>query len=972
MATKKIKGITIEIGGNTVNLQKEINKANSSVRSLQTELKGVNTLLKTDPSNVTLLTQKQDLLTKAVSETKDKLNMVREAEKQAQEQFQKGEITEEQYREIQREVIATEQKLESLEKEAKNFGSVFQQQCEVAGEKMKEVGGKIEGAGKKMLPASAAIAGIGVASVKTAADFDSSMSQVAATMGMTSEEINNGSEDYAKLEKAARDMGAATKYSASEAADALNYLALAGYDVDTSIETLPTVLNLAASGGLELGTASDMVTDAMSALGLKTEEAGSFVDKMAKASQKSNTNVAQLGEAILTVGGTAKNLKGGVTELNTSLGILADNGIKGSEGGTKLRNMILSLSAPTDKAAGQMEALGLKAYDADGNLRPLNDIFNDLNSTLSTMSQGEQTEVLNTIFNKTDLKAVNALLANSGKRFDELSGYINDSTGAAGDMADTMQNNLNGQITVLKSALSEAAISIGQSLMPLMKGLTSIIQSLVDKFNNLSPTAKTIIIVIAGIVAAIGPMLIFIGALASAIGSIITILPKVKAAISVVKGAMAALNTTMLANPIFLIIAAIAALVAAFVILYKKCDWFRDAVDKVWAKIKEGFQSVVEWVKGIPEKVSAFFSNIVNFFKENWQGLLLLIVNPFAGAFKLLYDNCEGFRNTINNLVEKIKLFFTQTIPEAIKTVIKWFSDLPYNIGVAIGLLIGHIVKFGKNVLEFFTIKLPEYITIAINWFKSLPNKIWNALVSAITKIATWCSNMKTKAQTGISNLITSVVTWFKSLPSKISSAIIGGVNAISTWCSNMKTKAVSGVKNVASAVVDGFKNLPDKMLNVGKNIVEGIWKGIQNAKNWVIDKVKDFASGIVDGMKDALGIHSPSRVFRDEVGRFIAEGIGVGITENQNSPIEALKNVGSNMLNSAKNINGVTLNRQIENTFKGSVSTDGAVLGILKNIENNLGKTQIVLDSGKLVGETTRAYDNAFGAMRVQVNRGW
>lgn len=1032
----KIKGITVEIGGNTINLQKSINSANSSVRNLQTELKGVNSLLKTDPSNVTLLTQKQELLTKAISETKEKLNTLREAQAQVQAQFEKGDITEEQYRDFQREIVATEQKLKSLENEAKDFGSVFKQQCEVASEKVKKVGSDIEDAGKKMLPVTGAISAIGVASIKTAADFDTSMSQVAATMGMTSEEINNGSEDYAKLEKAARDMGAATKYSAGEAADALNYLALAGYDVDTSVSTLPVVLNLAAAGDIELASASDMVTDAMSALGLETSEATSFVDKMAKTSQKSNTNVAQLGEAILTVGGTAKNLKGGVTELNTCLGILADNGIKGSEGGTKLRNMILSLTAPTDTAAAQIKALGLEVYDAQGNMRPLNDIFNDLNNTLSTMTQGEQTNVLNTIFNKADLKGVNAMLANSNERFNELSGYIDDAAGAAVNMADTMQNNLNGQITILKSALSEAAISIGQALMPLMKQLTGVIQSLVEKFNNLSPTAKMIIIIILGIVATIGPALIVIGKIVSAVGSIIAIMPKVKTAITAVKGAVTALNTTMLANPVFLIIAAIAALIAVFVVLYNKCDWFREAVDKIWAKLKEGFQAVLDWFKELPEKISAFvervklfftetipnavkefIENIKNFFKENWQALLLLIVNPFAGAFKLLYDNCEGFRETINGFVEKIKSFFTETIPNAIQTVIQWFTELPYKIGFAIGLIIGHIAQFALNVWELFTVKLPEYITIAIEWlkdlpskiwdaivsaidnigqwctemgtkaaigtallihnviewFKSLPSKIWNAIITAVDKISAWCSQMWNKLSTGIPNLINSVINWFKALPNKISSAISNGVNAISTWCSNMKTKAVSGVKNVANSVIDGFKALPSKMLDIGKNIVEGIWKGIQNAKNWVVGKVKEFAKGILDGMKSALGIHSPSRVFRDEIGKFISEGIGVGITENENAPIDALESLGDNMLDGAKNINGVTLSRQIENTFQGSVTSDSAVLSYLSEIVTKLDrKRQVILDTGAYVGETVTAYDEALGMKKLQAERGW
>lgn len=311
-------------------------------------------------------------------------------------------------------------------------------------------------------------AGIGAAT-KVGADFESSMSQVAATMGMTVEEIQSGSKEYTLLSDAAKKCGEETQFSASQAAEALNYLALAGYDAEKSVNALPTVLNLAAAGGIDLGYASDMVTDSMSALGLETSQLNNFVDQMAKTSQKSNTNVAQLGEAILTVGGTAKMLSGGTVELNTQLGILADNGIKGSEGGTALRNIILALSAPTDKAAGAMKSLGLEAFDAEGKLKPLNEVFLDLNGRLSKLTDKEKTEVLNSIFNKVDLKSVNALLGTSAERFDELSGYISDCDGAAAEMAKTMNDNLKGQITILGSALEGLAIQIYESIDEPMK-----------------------------------------------------------------------------------------------------------------------------------------------------------------------------------------------------------------------------------------------------------------------------------------------------------------------------------------------------------------------------------------------------------------------------------------------------------------------------------------------------------------------
>ena len=301
---------------------------------------------------------------------------------------------------------------------------------------------------------SSAAAQIPQQMITVGSGFEASMSQVAATMGITS-----AAKEFEILSAAAKEMGETTKISASQAGEALNYLALAGYDANKAVAALPTVLNVAAAGGMELAAASDMVTDAMSALGLETSQMADFSDKLAVTSQKSNTSVSQLGEAILTVGGTAKMLSGGVTEMNTALGILADNGIKGSEGGTALRNVILSLSAPTDTAAAALNSLGVTAFDASGAMRPLEDTFADLNTALSTLSDQERTAVLNEIFNKVDLKSVNALLGTSSERFDELSGYISDCAGAAAQMAATMDDNLKGDLTIMQSALEGLGIA---------------------------------------------------------------------------------------------------------------------------------------------------------------------------------------------------------------------------------------------------------------------------------------------------------------------------------------------------------------------------------------------------------------------------------------------------------------------------------------------------------------------------------
>lgn len=386
-------------------------------------------------------------------------------------------------------------------------------------------------------------------SVQTGMGFDSAMSQVAATMGKTTAEI-------AELRDYAKEMGAETAFSATQSAEALNFMALAGYDANTSMKMLPNVMNLAAAGGMELARASDMITDSQTALGLSLSETETLVDQMAKTSSTTNTSVSQLGDAMLTIGGTAKTLSGGTDELNQVLGIMADNGIKAGEAGTHLRNIILAMQPTTKDAIAAFDELGFSAYDSQGDLREMSDIFGELSEKTADMTSQERQDIIGKIFNKTDLSTVNALLDTSAERWDEVAEAIDGADGAAKAMADTQLDNLQGDITLMQSAFEGLQIAISDKATP---DLRELVQTATKGLEWAAEHIHTII----GVVEALGVAVVAI---------------KLPAMIGAAKTAMIAFNAVCAANPLGAVLTAAA---TAGVILKGVIDDATDAINEI-------------------------------------------------------------------------------------------------------------------------------------------------------------------------------------------------------------------------------------------------------------------------------------------------------------------------------------------------------------------------------------------------------
>ena len=877
----RIKGITVEIGGDTTKLQTALKGVNSSIRDTQSQLKDVEKLLKLDPGNTELLAQKHRLLGEAVAGTKEKLETLKTAAEQANTALANGEITQDQYDALQREIIETENNLRDLERQA-GQSAVALQKIAATGEKLKTVGDNISSAGQKLLPVTAGVTALGTAAVSTAANFESSMSQVQATMGITKDAMSTVNGESVNtmdtLSALAKKMGSETAFSASECAEALNYLALAGYDTQQMCDTLPTVLNLAAAGGIDLAAASDMVTDAMSALGMGVDEAGTMVDQMAKTASTTNTSVAQLGEGILTIGATAKTVKGGTAELNTALGILANNGIKGAEGGTHLRNVILSLQNPTDKAAACMEQLGLDVYDSEGNMRSLNDILGDLNTSMDGMTAAEKSNIIGQIFNKTDLSSVNALLANTGSTWDDLQQSIIDSGGAAQQMADTQLDNLQGQITILKSALEGLAISFGELLLPAIKMIVGWVQKFVDWLNGMDEGTKKVITTVALLAAALGPVLIVVGKVVSAVGTIMTIVPKVAGVINTVKTAFAALNTTMLANPIFLIIAAITALVAAFIYLWNTNEDFRQFWINLWENVKEVAITVWEAIKNffsaaweaISSTAQAVWNGIKDFFSGLWEGIKTIFSTVVEVIKTIITTYFNIYKTIITTVLNAIKTVFT-TIWNGIKTVVT-------TVVTAIQTFITTAWNAIKNT-----------VTTVLNAIKTVITTVWNAIKSAVTSVVNGIKSTITSVWNGIKSTVSSVVNSIKNTVTTVFNNIWSGIKGT-------MGKIVSSIKEGFNNAISFITSLPSKALQWGKDMIMGIVNGIKSCIGAVGDAVSSVANKIKSFLHFSVPDEGPLTDYESWMPDFM-KGLAKGIKDSKGMVAKAMDGVAADMV---------------------------------------------------------------------------
>lgn len=957
---ESLKSLETEAKNAPTQMQQSIDTLNTKIKTTQTELKEIDKLLKLDPANTELLQQKQRALSDEIGNTKEKLELLKNEEQEVQQKFQEGKVSQEQYDALKRTIIETEESLKSLENEV---GSGSAKLAEISAESGK-IGENLTSAGEKMIPVTAAITGLGTAAVKTAADFDSSMSNVKAISGSSADEMD-------MLRERAREMGAQTKFSAKEAGDAMGYMAMAGWDAQQMYDGLPGVMNLAAASGEDLAQTSDIVTDALTAFNLKAEDSAHFADVLAKAASSANTDVGKMGETFKYLAPVAGALGYSIEDTSVAAGLMANAGIKASQSGTQLRTSLTNMIKPSKDVGDAMEKWGFYATEAatsvnqakvdkqmirvqkatlaadkaqqkynaavekygesseeaqnaaanltikqqelsnanetltqlqegttenvrlynkalqneDGSMKSLRETMDFLRETMGDMSEAEQTQAATAIFGKEAMAGMLAIINASDEDYKKLVDNIDNADGAAEEMAATMQDNLAGQLTTLQSALQELAIAFGEILMPYIRKAVSVIQDFVKKLNGMSEGQKKIVATIALIVAAIGPLLITLGKVATGISAITGLFSKMKTLTTItsilgkVKGAFTALFGVIAANPV---IAVIAAIVAALVLLYTKCEWFRDGVNAVvqkiasfftetipqaWSTLMEFLSGVPTWWSGIWQQVSDFFANIwngiINFFTvtipQAWNSVVAFFAGIpawWSGIWQQVSDFFANIWTTMmkNPVISGIVTTITTLWQNAVNTLQNIWQGL---VTIAQGAW-----ELLKNTILAPVILLIDLVTGNFDKLKTDASNIWANIKDAAQTIWTGIKQVVSALAKGLVTAVTTLFTGFRDTVSKIWDS--ASQAAAKAWTA-IKGFVVNNAKKLKESATEAIQNLKDRASEHWDNIRERTSETWQNVKETVIqyagnmkDRAVDTFNSVVSGISGALsGVYS-------------------------------------------------------------------------------------------------------------------
>ena len=847
MAYDRIKGITIEIDGDTKKLQDAIRGVNSEIRTSQAQLKDLDKLLKLDPGNTELLKQKYKALGDEIEESKRKLETLKEAEKQMKDANATDTA---EWDALQREIAETEQNVKSLTEQMKEFGSVSAQQIAAAGEKLKGVGDKMTSVGKDLTThVTLPLVAIGTAGAASFAEVDKTMQLTNKTMGNTEEQAE-------MLSRAMKEAAANSTFGMNDAATATLNFARAGLSAEEAAAALAPAMNLAAGEGGDLDTVSAGLVATINGFHGSFDDAAHYADVFAAACNNSALDVNSLSSAMSVAAPIFAAAGYTIDDAALYMGVMANNGIDADKAANSLKTGIARLVSPAKEGAEMMDKLGISVTNADGSMKDSVTIQRELHDAFAQLSESEQIAAASAIFGKNQMAPWLALINTAPSDVDELSASLAGCAGTTQEMAEAMMSGFGGSIEKLKSSIDVLITSIGEALAPTIQKVAGFIQKLVDKFNALTPKQQETIVKIGLIVAAIGPLLVVLGTLLSSIGSIMTWAPKIVSGISSVIGiggklmsGLKALWAVLAANPIVLVIAAVAALVAAFIYLWNNSEDFRNFWINLWEKIKEITKTVVDAiVTFFTETIPNALNSVKEFFQKTWDAIKTGVSTAW-----------NAIKETISNIVNGIKEFLSNAW-DAIK-------DRASSAWNAVKETISGVVNGIKDFLSGAWDAIKDRASNAWDAIKEKASTAWNAIKETISGVVNGIKDflsgawdaVKTAASTAWNAVKTTVTTVWDGIKSAVSTGTGNVKSAVSEAWNAVKSTTTSvweSVKSSVSSAMDAVKSSISNGLNSAKSSITNILNGIKSTFSSVWDSAKNIVSNAIEKIKSLTHFH--------------------------------------------------------------------------------------------------------------------
>ena len=580
---------------------------------------------------------------------------------------------------------AAQQSLQSVSKDTNTFST-----------KMTSLGSGLKQAGATLSLVSVPLLGLGALAVKTASDFEAGMSEVKAITGATGK-------DFEALEKQAKELGSTTKFSASQAAEGMKYFGMAGYDTEKILAAMPNTLNLAAAAGTDLGITCDIVSDAMSGLKMSAEETGRFTDVMAATITGANTSVELMGETLKYVGPIAGTLGINMEDLSLAIGIMGNNGIKGSQAGTALKAGLVNLVNPTNTMHAAMQQYGISLKENEDGTVNLRETMENLREKMGGLSETEQAAALSAIFGKEAMSAWSAIVNASEEDFDKLAESIDNSNGKAGEMADVMQDNLQGALTNLGSAFEGVLITIGEALIPIIETIVQKLNDWCTWFNTLDGTTQTVIIAIGGFIAILGPLLLIIGQLIISVTAIVGVFTSGGVAATAFGAVMGALS-----GPIGIVIGVITALIAIGIALIKNWDSIKVAANTAWNSIKS---TITNCMNSIKSTITTIMGNITSTISTAWNNIkntISSILSSISSIVSAGWNNVKsvsasitsGIKDVVANSFNGIKNSISSALQACYNTALGWWNNIKSIFSAPINAVVNIFKKESAQNLD--------------------------------------------------------------------------------------------------------------------------------------------------------------------------------------------------------------------------------------------------------------------------------